>query len=195
LICTDLRIEGNNLLAKIEGLNKAGHLTQTHSELLQEARFLSNDALHAGKIPAEAPLDALLKLFEDTVNDLYIRPERFAEGERLDAEVTEVSDIGTVVRVGTTRSMIPVSEGGGPPSDNASKAQQIGEWIKVKVLRRDPLLLSKKEADAAIKKETEEKQRKAEEDRAYRAAFNRIRNRDLLRGSLRGCATTGSRST
>lgn len=185
LICSDLRIEGNGLEAKIDGLNKAGHLTPAHTELLHDARFLGNDALHQGRVPAEATLDVLLKLFEDTVNDLYIRPERFNEGEMLDAEVIEVSDKGTVVRVGTsTRSMIPVSEGGGPPSDSASKAQKIGDRIKVKVLsgREAQLHLSKRAADAAIKKERDEQRQKAEQERAYWAAFKRIRRGDLLEG-------------
>lgn len=195
LICTDLGIEGRTLEDKIAGLNEAEHLTAAHTHLLQDARFLGNDALHGGIVPAEAPLDALLKLLEDTVNDLYIRTERFTEGDTLDVVVTDVTETGTEVRVGkSTRSVIPASEGGGPPSDNVQKAPNIGDWIKVKVLsggRDTPLLLSKREADAAIKKKLEDQRIKAEAERAYRDAFRRIKRFELLDGVVTKLFTDG----
>lgn len=186
-ICRDLRIEGITLEAKIDGLYRAGHLTQAHADFLQEARFLGNESLHTGKVPTEASLDALLKLFEDTVDALYIRAERFNEGEILDAKVVSVTDKGTVVRVGTsTKITITPEEGGGPSIDGRTKAPQVGERIRVKVLsQRDmPLVLSKLAADMAIKIEQDALRQKANAERAYWAAFNSVKRRDIVEGQV-----------
>ncbi|MDQ3814340.1 MAG: S1 RNA-binding domain-containing protein [Armatimonadota bacterium] len=185
LICADLGIGGLDLEQKIADLAEKRYLTPSHTRLLQDARFLGNDALHEGRIPAQADLDALLDLFEDTINDLYIRLERFEKGEMLTGIVTAIRDDGIEVRVGkSTPSFIPHSELGIEPSDSIARVIQLRQKISVMVMsgRDEPLLLSKKEADAIIRREEEKRRSEEEKRRARWEALRRIRKYELLEG-------------
>ena len=71
-ICNHLKISGNNLAERIDGLSKNGHLTTSESKRLHSIRFLGNDALHEMEVPKEEHLYLLLGIINHLLTNLFI---------------------------------------------------------------------------------------------------------------------------
>lgn len=71
-ICNDRSIAGRNLEKRIDGLTKAGLISQKDAERLHAIRFLGNDAAHDIKSTKTANLLIALRIIEHLLVTLYI---------------------------------------------------------------------------------------------------------------------------
>ncbi len=65
-----------DLQGKIIGLHEKGLLTKQHSDILQEHRFLGNDALHSLDPPTQDELKLAIDIIELTLDNLYELKEK-----------------------------------------------------------------------------------------------------------------------
>lgn len=71
-ICNDQSIQGRTLDKRIDGLAKAGLISQKDAERLHAIRFLGNDAAHEIRASTEEHLRVALKIIEHLLITLYI---------------------------------------------------------------------------------------------------------------------------
>ena len=76
---TKLTLRKRNLQGKISGLSELGHLTKNHSEILQEHRFLGNEALHSLDKPTVEELKIAIEIVEHTLDNLYELNEKIGD--------------------------------------------------------------------------------------------------------------------
>jgi len=70
----------NNLEGKINGLAEKGILTKEHADILQNHRFLGNEAIHEISIHNKETLKTAINIIEDILNYIYEIPDK---GEKL----------------------------------------------------------------------------------------------------------------
>ena len=75
-ICNNLKITGNNLAERIDGLSKNGHLTLAESKRLHSIRFLGNDALHEIEKPKDDHLYLLLEIVNHLLSNLFVNDKK-----------------------------------------------------------------------------------------------------------------------
>ncbi|MCD8413642.1 DUF4145 domain-containing protein [Tenacibaculum finnmarkense] len=75
-ICNNLKITGNNLAERIDGLSKNGHLTLAESKRLHSIRFLGNDALHEIEKPKDEHLYLLLEIVNHLLSNLFVNDKK-----------------------------------------------------------------------------------------------------------------------
>jgi len=73
-------IRKSNLEGKIEGIAKAGFITETHAKTLHELRFLGNNAIHELQRPSPEELKLAIEIIEHTLDNVY---EVLNKAERL----------------------------------------------------------------------------------------------------------------
>lgn len=73
-ICKDVGIKDGNLLSKINKLKDENFLTSAQAEVLHEARYIGNDAIHEFRIPSTTDLENVLEIIEIMLNTIYILP-------------------------------------------------------------------------------------------------------------------------
>lgn len=73
-ICKDKAIPGKNLETKIEGLVSSGMLAKPQADLLHEARFLGNSALHELKPPEDEEILLVTDIVETMMHTMYVLP-------------------------------------------------------------------------------------------------------------------------
>jgi hypothetical protein len=71
-ICQDKNILGGNLEQKINNLQKDGLITKNECSRLHSIRFLGNDSIHEMIEPNDGQLEAVLKITEHLLNNIYI---------------------------------------------------------------------------------------------------------------------------
>jgi len=186
LICDDLKVgrQLDDLKEKIAGLAANGHITGDQMRYLQDARGQGNDAVHRGEIPPQDLLASQLDAVEYAIHGLYVLPELFNKGERLEGVVVEVRGDGIVVRVGKSTPTLILTAELGESGSATFFALKPGQklWAKVVSDRGEPLRLSKKDADADIKREEDARVRQEEAERVRRAALRRLKPGNLLYG-------------
>ena len=69
----------NNLQGKISGLHERGILTEANAEILNEHRFLGNDAVHELSRPPSNELLLAIQILEHTLETLYEIPQTAVE--------------------------------------------------------------------------------------------------------------------
>jgi uncharacterized protein DUF4145 len=69
----------SDLRGKIKGLYEKGILTSKNSEILNEHRFLGNEAVHELSQPSVEELSLAIEIVEHTLDDLYEIPEKAEE--------------------------------------------------------------------------------------------------------------------
>lgn len=60
-----------DLIGKINGLHEKGLITKKQAEILQEHRYLGNDALHSLDTPSKKSLRIAIEIIEHTLDSLY----------------------------------------------------------------------------------------------------------------------------
>lgn len=71
-ICIDKEIKGKNLENRINALYKKGIITLNDRDRLHSIRFLGNDSIHEMKMPDKHGLELVMKIVNNTLNNLYI---------------------------------------------------------------------------------------------------------------------------
>ena len=66
----------DNLEGKIAGLHEKGYLTQQHSSVLHEHRYLGNQAVHELAQPSRDELKLAIEIIEHTFESVYEIPEK-----------------------------------------------------------------------------------------------------------------------
>lgn len=71
-ICKDKNIQFKNLEAKINGLKKAGIITEADRNRLHTVRFMGNDAVHQISAPTRESLLLVLDIINGVLSNLYV---------------------------------------------------------------------------------------------------------------------------
>lgn len=74
-ICNDKAVTGKNLEQKINGLKKAGHITEADRNRFHSVRFLGNDSIHEIKAPKREALVTVLQIINGILTNLYVFDE------------------------------------------------------------------------------------------------------------------------
>lgn len=64
-------VRKKDLQGKIQGLHEKGLLTVKHAEILNEHRFLGNEALHELSTPSKEELKLAIEIIEHTIDNIY----------------------------------------------------------------------------------------------------------------------------
>jgi len=75
-ICNDKQVNGDNLQLKIEGLKKAGHITNDGALILHNLRFMGNEAAHELKVHKRNELESGFDVLEHLLQGVYVMPEQ-----------------------------------------------------------------------------------------------------------------------
>ena len=75
-VCIDKNIQFKNLEAKINGLKKAGIITEADRNRLHSIRFLGNDAVHQIQMPTRESLMIVLDIINGILTNLYILDDK-----------------------------------------------------------------------------------------------------------------------
>jgi hypothetical protein len=75
-----------NLEGKIAGLHEKGILTKKNATILNEHRFLGNEAVHELNQPSQDELNLAIDIVEHTLDALYEMPDRADELRRIKAK-------------------------------------------------------------------------------------------------------------
>ncbi len=82
-ICKEHSISGKNLQAKIDALVSEQLLAKPQADLLHEARYIGNAALHEIERPSESDVAIGLEIVEGLLKTIYVLPSRAAELGRM----------------------------------------------------------------------------------------------------------------
>ncbi len=118
-ICNDRNIAGKTLDKRIDGLTKAGLISQTDAERLHAIRFLGNDAAHEIKNAESKNLLIALRIIEHLLVNIYI----------LDGEAD--GKLETIVK--TSKQFITLLEAklpGFPAGDEVPLAKILGKEMR-----------------------------------------------------------------
>ncbi len=88
-VCNHLNIAGSNLDRRIDGLYKAGHVSNNDKKRLHAIRFLGNDAAHEIREPDERDLRIALDIVDHLLNSVFILERR---ARRLETVVETYED-------------------------------------------------------------------------------------------------------
>ena len=69
----------SNLEGKIAGLHEKGYLTQQHSEVLHEHRYMGNEAVHQLNMPTKDELLLAIEIIEHMFESVYEIPQKHHE--------------------------------------------------------------------------------------------------------------------
>lgn len=83
---TKQTVRKSNLEGKISGLAEKGILTQQHSAILHQHRFLGNDAVHELSRPSPEELALAIEIIEHILDALYEVPSKAGELQRFRAK-------------------------------------------------------------------------------------------------------------
>lgn len=75
-ICNDKGVSGKTLEQKINGLKKAGHITEADRNRFHSVRFLGNDSIHSIKAPKREALVLVLQIIDGILTNLYVFDEK-----------------------------------------------------------------------------------------------------------------------
>jgi hypothetical protein len=75
-VCNHLSISGSSLDKRIDGLFRAGHVSNTDKKRLHAIRFLGNDAAHEIREPDERDLLIALDIVDHLLNSVFILERR-----------------------------------------------------------------------------------------------------------------------
>lgn len=89
-ICIDKGITSKNLEAKINGLKKAGIITEADRNRLHSIRFMGNDSIHEMKEPNKDSLLLVLEIINGILNNLYIIEEKTKN--KLESPIKTIQD-------------------------------------------------------------------------------------------------------
>jgi len=79
-------VRKNDLEGKIAGLGEKGILTRQNATILQEHRFLGNDAVHKLSQPSQDELILAMEIVEHILDSLYEVPDKAEELQRIRAK-------------------------------------------------------------------------------------------------------------
>jgi hypothetical protein len=71
-ICLEEKIQGDNLVKKINNLVCQKLITEKEANRLHSIRFIGNDSVHEMKVPKEKSLRIVLSIIEHLLNNLYL---------------------------------------------------------------------------------------------------------------------------
>lgn len=97
-ICLDKQIEGDNLEAKVNNMQKAGIITMEDRNRLHSVRFLGNDSVHEIKTPERRKLMVVLEIIENILKNLYVFEEKISS--ELEAPIKTLAEFITLLNEG-----------------------------------------------------------------------------------------------
>lgn len=97
-ICNDKGIVSKNLESKINGLKRAGIITDADRNRLHSIRFIGNDSIHEMKAPDKNSVKLVMEIINGILTNLYIIDEKAKEA--LESPITNWDDFVSLLDVG-----------------------------------------------------------------------------------------------
>lgn len=97
-ICNDKGIVSKNLESKINGLKRAGIITDADRNRLHSIRFMGNDSIHEMKAPDKNSVKLVMEIINGILTNLYIIEEKSKEA--LEAPINNWNDFASLLDEG-----------------------------------------------------------------------------------------------
>ena len=102
-ICNDKCISSKNLELKINGLKKAGIITEADRNRLHSVRFMGNDSIHEMKTPDKNSVKLVMEIINGILTNLYIIGDK---AKALESPINTIGDFISLLDEGlSTRAV------------------------------------------------------------------------------------------